>query len=89
MKMAFKSKIKWIALFVLILSMVSLVIHLSITKLSGPYSQQSTLMPAIGFNLTPIFGVQISFCVLHCFVFFGICCVLYLFFHLGFRGFVG
>jgi len=69
MKMAFKSKIKWIALFVLILSMVSLVIHLSITKLSGPYSLQSTLMPAIGFNLTPIFGVQISFCVLHCFVF--------------------
>eukprot|EP00258_Populus_trichocarpa_P030793 XP_024446812.1 protein EMBRYO SAC DEVELOPMENT ARREST 30 isoform X2 [Populus trichocarpa] len=56
MKMAFKSKIKWIALFVLILSMVSLVIHLSITKLSGPYSLQSTLMPAIGFNLTPIFG---------------------------------
>ncbi|XP_034924990.1 protein EMBRYO SAC DEVELOPMENT ARREST 30 isoform X2 [Populus alba] len=55
MKMAFKSKIKWIALFVLILSMVSLVIHLSITKLSGPYSLQSTLMPAIGFNLTPIF----------------------------------
>ncbi|KAG6737533.1 hypothetical protein POTOM_059060 [Populus tomentosa] len=55
MKMAFKSKIKWIALFVLILSMVSLVIHLSITKLSGPYSLQSTLMPAIGLNLTPIF----------------------------------
>ncbi|KAJ6697246.1 hypothetical protein OIU85_003599 [Salix viminalis] len=57
--MAFKSKIKWIALFVLILSMVSLVIHLFITKLSGPYSLQSTLMPAIGFNLTPsIFGMQ-------------------------------
>uniref|UniRef100_A0A6N2KTQ5 O-fucosyltransferase family protein n=1 Tax=Salix viminalis TaxID=40686 RepID=A0A6N2KTQ5_SALVM len=59
MNMAFKSKIKWIALFVLILSMVSLVIHLFITKLSGPYSLQSTLMPAIGFNLTPsIFGMQ-------------------------------
>ncbi|KAG7575891.1 GDP-fucose protein O-fucosyltransferase [Arabidopsis thaliana x Arabidopsis arenosa] len=33
--MVFKSRIKWIALFVLILSMGSLVVHLSITKSSG------------------------------------------------------
>lgn len=31
----FKSRIKWIALFVLILSMGSLVVHLSMTKSSG------------------------------------------------------
>jgi hypothetical protein len=33
--MVFKSRIKWIALFVLILSMGSLVVHLSMTKSSG------------------------------------------------------
>ncbi|KAF9670232.1 hypothetical protein SADUNF_Sadunf13G0047000 [Salix dunnii] len=59
MKMVFKSKIKWIALFVLILSMVSLVVHLSITRLSGAYSVQSTLMPFNGFDFTAsIFASQ-------------------------------
>ncbi|KAJ6763073.1 PROTEIN EMBRYO SAC DEVELOPMENT ARREST 30 [Salix purpurea] len=59
MKMVFKSKIKWIALFVLILSTVSLVVHLSITRLSGAYSMQSTLMPFNGFDFTAsIFAPQ-------------------------------
>ncbi|KAJ6360116.1 hypothetical protein OIU77_004182, partial [Salix suchowensis] len=57
--MVFKSKIKWIALFVLILSTVSLVVHLSITRLSGAYSMQSTLMPFNGFDFTAsIFAPQ-------------------------------
>lgn len=59
MKMVFISKIKWIALFVLMLSMVSLVVHLSITRLSGAYSMQSTLMPFNGFDFTAsIFAPQ-------------------------------
>ncbi|KAB5529550.1 hypothetical protein DKX38_019631 [Salix brachista] len=59
MKMVFKSKIKWIALFVLILSTVSLVVHLSITRPSGAYSMQSTLMPFNGFDFTAsIFAPQ-------------------------------
>ncbi|KAJ6434106.1 hypothetical protein OIU84_017753 [Salix udensis] len=57
--MVFISKIKWIALFVLILSTVSLVVHLSITRLSGAYSMQSTLMPFNGFDFTAsIFAPQ-------------------------------
>ncbi|KAG6750750.1 hypothetical protein POTOM_045260 [Populus tomentosa] len=59
MKMVFISKIKRIALFVLMLSMVSLVVHLSITRLSGAYSMQSTLMPFNGFDFTAsIFAPQ-------------------------------
>ncbi|KAJ6884013.1 protein EMBRYO SAC DEVELOPMENT ARREST 30-like [Populus alba x Populus x berolinensis] len=59
MKMVFISKIKRIALFVLMLSMVSLVVHLSITRLSGAYSMQSTLIPFNGFDFTAsIFAPQ-------------------------------
>ncbi|KAL9341861.1 hypothetical protein Peur_065186 [Populus x canadensis] len=59
MKMVFISKIKWIALFVLMLSTMSLVVHLSITRLSGAYSMQSTLMPFNGFDFTAsIFAPQ-------------------------------
>lgn len=45
--MVFRSRIKWIALLVLILSVGSLVVHLSITKSSGvqlaSYARDSSL----------------------------------------------
>ncbi|KAJ4844223.1 Protein EMBRYO SAC DEVELOPMENT ARREST 30 [Turnera subulata] len=50
--MVFKSRIKWIALLVLILSTVSLLIHLSITKYSTPNLVQYNVVPAIGLDFS-------------------------------------
>lgn len=58
--MVFKSKIKWIALFVLILSVASLVIHLSMTKFSSVDLVQYSTMAGLIQDLALPLGAQAS-----------------------------
>ncbi|GLT87427.1 hypothetical protein SLE2022_055120 [Rubroshorea leprosula] len=56
--MAFKSKIKWIALFVLTLSLGSIVVHLSMTKLSSMDLVQYTAITALSQDFVMVVGSQ-------------------------------
>ena len=58
--MAFKSKIKWVALFVLTLSLGSLVAHLSMTKFSSMNLVQYSAKDALSHNF-PNIGSSVSF----------------------------
>lgn len=58
-KMAFKSKIKWVALFVLALSMGSLVVHLSMTKFSAMGLVQYSPMTALRHDFG-LLGTQVN-----------------------------
>lgn len=59
--MVFKSKIKWVALFVLALSMGSLLVHLSITKFSAAGLVQYSPLAALRQDFGSLIGTQVSF----------------------------
>lgn len=59
--MVFKSKIKWIALFVLLMSLGSLVVHLSVTKFSGVGLVQYTPIAALNQDFASLFGTKVRF----------------------------
>lgn len=56
--MVFKSKIKWVALFVLALSMGSLLVHLSITKFSAAGLVQYSPLAALRQDFGSLIGTQ-------------------------------